>query len=161
MTLDELNVLSRQDAEREILRCCGSPEWARLMAAARPFESVAALRGEAERIWWILGREEWLEAFHAHPKIGDRTTNSQWAAQEQAGMHSAPDATAAGLAQGNEQYFSKFGYIFIVCATGKSGEEMLSILRARLPNEPDDELRIAATEQSKITRIRLDKLVAA
>ena len=161
MTLDELNGLSRQDAERELLRCCGSPEWATLMAAARPFESVAALRGEAERIWWILDPADWLEAFGAHPKIGDRSTNSQWAEQEQARMHSAPGATVAGLAQGNEQYFSKFGYIFIVCATGKSGEEMLSILSARLPNDPDDELRIAATEQSKITRIRLEKLVTA
>ena len=161
MTLDELNVLSRQDAEQELLRCCGSPEWATLMAAARPFESVASLRGEAERIWWILGPADWLEAFRAHPKIGDRTINSKWATQEQAGMHSAPDATAAGLALGNEQYFSKFGYIFIVCATGKSGEEMLSILRSRLPNDPHDELHVAATEQSKITRIRLEKLVTA
>ncbi len=161
MTLDELNGLSRQDAERELLRCCGSPEWATLMAAARPFESVAALRDEADRIWWILGPADWLEAFRAHPKIGARTTNSEWAAQEQARINSAPDATVAGLAQANEQYFSRFGYIFIVCASGKSGEEMLSILRARLPNDPHDELRIAATEQSKITRIRLEKLVSA
>lgn len=161
MTLIELNGLSHQDAERELLRCCGSSEWARRMAAARPFESVAALRGEAERIWWAIGPDDWLEAFGAHPKIGAPTTNSEWAGQEQAEVNSAAASTVAGLAQGNEQYLSKFGYSFIVCATGKSGEEMLNMLRTRLVNGPANELPIAASEQSKITRIRLDKLVGA
>ena len=161
MTLDQVNVLSQQDAERELLRCCGSREWTRLMVAARPFESVAALYGEAERMWWTVGPADWLEAFGAHPKIGERTANSEWAAQEQAEVNSATASTVAGLVDANEQYFSKFGHIFIVCATGKSGEELLSILRTRLRNDPGHELRIAATEQSKIIRIRLNKLVTA
>ena len=129
------------------------------MAAARPFENIAAMNSAAEDVWWDLQPADWLEAFRAHPKIGARANNSGWAAQEQARVSAAPDATVAGLALGNEQYFAKFGYIFIVCATGKSGEELLDILNSRLPNNPEDEMRIAATEQSKITGIRLTKLV--
>ena len=159
MILPELNALSLEDAQAELLRCCGSRVWAKRMEAARPFENITAMNSAAEDVWWDLQPADWLEAFRAHPKIGERANNSGWAAQEQARVSSAPDATVAGLALGNKQYLAKFGYIFIVCATGKSGEEMLGILNSRLPNNPEDELRIAAAEQSKITRIRLAKLV--
>ena len=129
------------------------------MTAARPYETITTMNSAAERTWWDLQPADWLEAFRAHPRIGERASNSAWAAQEQAQVSTAHDATVAGLALGNEQYLAKFGYIYIVCATGKSGEEMLGILNARLPNNAEDELRIAATEQSKITRLRLAKLV--
>ena len=160
MTVEEFNALSAESAGRELLRCCGSREWVQAMAGARPFQSVAALCSEAEQIWWRLSPADWLEAFRAHPKIGGRTSDSQ-AAQEQAAVGSATVPTVTGLAQGNDEYLSKFGYIFIVCATGKSAEEMLAILRSRLASDPEDELRLAAAEQSKITRIRLEKLVSA
>jgi OHCU decarboxylase len=159
LKLEELNALSKQYAESELLRCCGSREWAQRMAAVRPYQDIASMNNEAERIWWSLGKTDWLEAFAAHPKIGESRPNTAWAAQEQAEVHSAAAATVAALALANEQYLAKFGYVFIVCATGKSGKELLSILESRLTNDPEDELRIAASEQSKITGIRLDKLV--
>ncbi|MDQ6760204.1 MAG: 2-oxo-4-hydroxy-4-carboxy-5-ureidoimidazoline decarboxylase [Acidobacteriota bacterium] len=159
MTLDEFNKLPAASAARELLRCCGSREWVQGMGNARPFESVAALNSEADQIWWRLAPADWLEAFHAHPRIGGPTSDSVWAAQEQAAVGSAANSTLTELAQANEEYQAKFGYLFIVCATGKSAEEMLAILRSRLGNDPEDELQIAATEQSKIARIRLEKLV--
>lgn len=160
MILKEFNTLSDESAGRELLRCCGSREWVQAIANARPFQSVAALESEADQIWWRLGPADWLEAFRAHPKIGGPTSDSQ-AAQEQAAVGSATISTVTGLAQGNDEYLTKFGYIFIVCATGKSAEEMLAILWSRLANDPEDELRMAAAEQSKIARIRLEKLVTA
>jgi len=136
------------------------------MTAARPFENKAELLNEADRIWWSLDSEDWLEAFHAHPKIGEKkaaATQSQqaraWSAQEQSGTRNAAADTMAALAEGNREYEQRFGFIFIVCASGKSPEEMVAILKRRLNNEPDGELRIAAEEQLKITRLRLEKLL--
>lgn len=161
MTLVDLNGLSREDACVELRRCCGSRKWAERMAAARPLASLAALHHTAERMWWQLAPEDWLEAFRAHPKIGERTGTAGWAAQEQAGVNSATGAMEVELEQSNQEYLARFGYIFIVCATGKTAQEMLEILRSRLSNGADEELRTAATEQSQITRIRLDKLVTS
>ena len=111
--------------------------------------------------------EDWLEAFRAHPKIGEKKagtpqtqTEANWSAQEQSGMNAASVDTVARLAQANRQYEAKFGFIFIVCASGKSSAEMLSLLNHRLDNDPPAELAVAAQEQRKITRLRLEKLLS-
>ncbi|MGB7921816.1 MAG: 2-oxo-4-hydroxy-4-carboxy-5-ureidoimidazoline decarboxylase [Pyrinomonadaceae bacterium] len=164
--LERLNALSATQTAGELLKCCGSMNWAREMAARRPFADVASLMEAAERIWRGLGEQDWLEAFSAHPKIGGRRAQKPqdaqaqvWSNDEQAGARGMDDATQDELAAANSAYEAKFGYIFIVCATGKTAAEMLALLRARLPNEPDVELHNAADEQSKITRLRLEKLL--
>ncbi|MBD0320570.1 MAG: 2-oxo-4-hydroxy-4-carboxy-5-ureidoimidazoline decarboxylase [Gemmatimonadetes bacterium] len=165
--LDRLNALPADDAERELLTCCGSREWARRMAAERPFATPDALLGRADSVWWALGEDDWLEAFRSHPRIGEKkaeagqTSREQaWSAGEQAGMLTAAGATQRALAEGNREYDERFGFIYIVCATGKSADEMLALLRRRLANDRTTELRAAAGEQAKITRIRLQKLLA-
>ena len=164
----ELNLLPPSAAEAQLLKCCGSKQWAQRMVAARPFSSLSQLIECSDRIWWSLAPADWLEAFHSHPKIGEKQSAAavareaqQWSEAEQAGVREATSETAAALAELNETYEKKFGYIFIVCATGKSSEEMLGILRERLPHENDEELRIAAAEQAKITELRLRKLLSA
>jgi OHCU decarboxylase len=153
MTLAELD-------EPHLLTCCGSHNWAAQMLAARPFQDLSELETMATDIWWRLAPTDWLEAFSKHPKIGEKSKVSQWSSEEQSGMTSAALDTAQKLAALNTAYFDKFGWIFIVCATGKSAEEMLSLLETRLLNRPEDELRIAAVEQDKITLLRLRKLIS-
>ena len=167
MTLDELNRLSAEQARAELLKCCGSTAWATKMCDARPFSDNDSLTAEADEVCESLNEADWLEAFRAHPKIGERkaaTDQSQqaqsWSAEEQSGVTNAARETVDELAQRNRDYEARFGFIFIVCATGKSPEEMLTILQARIGNDRHDELRIAAEEQSKITRLRLEKLLS-
>jgi OHCU decarboxylase len=167
------NQLPLGQAEAELLRCCGSRAWAKRLAVEMPFESVDALLDASDRIWWSLGREEWLEAFRAHPRIGERAPMSaqagggavgdthRWSEEEQAGARQAPDDLQSALAEANRAYEARFGHIFIVDATGKSATEMLALLRSRLANDPDTELRVAAEEQNAITRGRLRKLMGA
>lgn len=135
------------------------------MTQLRPFDSEGALYDTAERLWWVLEPSDWLEAFAAHPKIGDfdslRTklvATAAWAAGEQASVIGAPEDLLRELAEANRRYEERFGYLFIVCATGKPAEEMLAILKERLLNDAEAEIEIAAAEQAKITRIRLEKL---
>ena len=163
-----LNSLPAAGAAKELLQCCGSTRWAQQMTEARPFATLAALIASANEIWWSLDRNDWLEAFRSHPKIGekkaDRTVSaqaSQWSGQEQAGVATASEETADSLASLNRAYEEKFGFIFIICATGKTSDEMLSALRERLKHAPEDELPIAAAEQSKITELRLKKLLTS
>ncbi len=136
------------------------------MAEARPFADTDKLLKQATQIWHSLEPQDWLEAFAAHPKIGARQTapqqpaqSAEWSRGEQSGTHTATDSTRDVLAEANRLYEEKFGYIFIVCATGKSAEEMLALCRQRVHNAADLELRIAADEQRKITEIRLQKLL--
>lgn len=166
MKLSELTELSTERAITHFFRCCGCRTWAEEMAERRPFESPEELFSEAEKIWWDLGRDEWLEAFSAHPKIGDidslrekYASTKSWSEDEQSGVATADEQVLERLAEANDEYEQRFGYIFIVCATGKSAAEMLALLEERLHNDPDDELEIAAGEQAKITRIRLQKLL--
>jgi OHCU decarboxylase len=161
------NSLTTDEAEKEFLKCCGSKRWAERLIAERPFESLADLIAKADRIWWSLEPRDWLEAFRSHPQIGEQkaaaATSEQakrWAEAEQSGVGSAAAQTIQALADRNKEYETKFGYIFIVCASGKSSEGMLAILSSRLGNNPDEELRIAAAEQAKITKLRLQKLLA-
>ena len=166
MTLAELNALPRYRAEGELVKCCGSTAWTRTMAGRRPFVSFDRLLKAASEVWWRLDQADWMEAFRAHPQIGERKGALQtytqfhvWSAHEQSGMDRAGVAVASALEEGNREYLAKFGHIFIVCATGKSADEMLAILQARLPNPPEEEIRLAATEQNKITCLRLEKLL--
>jgi 2-oxo-4-hydroxy-4-carboxy-5-ureidoimidazoline decarboxylase len=167
MTLAELNALPRYRAEGELIKCCGSTAWTRAMAGRRPFVSFDRLLKVASEVWWRLDQADWMEAFRAHPQIGERKgavqTSTQfhvWSAHEQSGMDRAGVAVASALEDGNREYLAKFGYIFIVCASGKSAAEMLTILQSRLPNPPEEEIRVAAAEQNKITCLRLEKLIA-
>ncbi len=161
-----LNTLPPQLAEAALLACCGSSRWARRMVIRRPFESVEELLEAAAAIWQELAPEDWREAFSGHPRIGDKPkqasdTERGWSEQEQSAAKLASELTVAALAEANRVYEGRFGYIFIVCATGKSAEEMLAILQQRLQNDADTELRVAAGEQRKITELRLRKFIAA
>ncbi len=162
-----LNRLNDVLLREKLTNCCASERWVDRMVVERPFtvNNQFLLRDAAE-FWWQMEREDWLEAFAGHPKIGDVESlrakfesTRAWASGEQAGVAAASDETLQRLAQLNREYEAKFGYIFIVCATGKSAEEMLAILENRLPNDPETELRVAAAEQLKITQLRLQKLV--
>ncbi len=164
--LEKLNQAAGEIAEADFRNCCGSQTWARTMAEARPFADVAALINRAEEIWLNLDSQDWLEAFAAHPKIGarkaapkQRAQSAEWSHGEQSGTRAATDSVLDALAEVNRLYEKKFGFIFIVCATGKSAEEMLELCRRRIRNDADSEIRIAADEQRKITEIRLRKLL--
>jgi 2-oxo-4-hydroxy-4-carboxy-5-ureidoimidazoline decarboxylase len=169
MTLKELNKLSKSEVADALSKCCGSATWIKNMVAIFPVADAEALMHEATATWNSLSEADWREAFTHHPKIGGDVaalrekfaSTSTWAEGEQASVKQASQVTLEALAAGNAEYEKKFGYIFIVCATGKTAEEMLALLRARLPNKPEDEILIAMGEQDKITRIRLEKLLAA
>jgi 2-oxo-4-hydroxy-4-carboxy-5-ureidoimidazoline decarboxylase len=164
-TLPELDAMVN-DRGAELLRsCCGATRWVEGMLIRRPFGTLAPMLAAAEAIWWSLDEADWREAFAHHPPIGEeRSAEPQddraraWSSGEQAGMDGAAAELRSRLAQANTEYERRFGYICIICATGRSAEEMLAITRARLLNAPDAELRIAAEEQGKITRLRLEKL---
>ena len=166
MLLAEFNALPSAQAESLLMDCCGCSRWAAAVAACRPYAEKEALSKTADSIWWNLERADWLEAFSHHPQIGGKLLGGsesarQWAVGEQAGARTASDDVKSRLARANHAYFEKFGYIYIVCATGKSAEAMLAILNQRLQNDPPSELSIAAEQQRLITHIRLDKLLAA
>jgi OHCU decarboxylase len=161
-----LNSLPAEEAAKELLQCCGSRRWAQEMVNGRPYESSETLIKAASEVWWSLQPNDWLEAFRSHPKIGEQKAaesvsaqSRDWSGQEQAGTSNASRETVDSLATLNRAYEHKFGFIFIICATGKTSEEMLAALRERLDNESEAELRIAAGEQSKITELRLRKLI--
>ena len=164
--LERLNALPEREAEAELLKCCGSTLWARRLTGERPFPDFQDLLAKADAVWWALDAEDWLEAFSRHPKIGEKeSARAQaeearvWSRQEQAGTSAADEETRLALAAGNREYERKFGYIYIICATGKTADEMLSILNGRLHNDADKELRVAAEEQRRITHLRLQKLL--
>ena len=165
MQLQELNRLSEEAAREELLKCCHSARWADYVLSRRPFGSFSDLLKAAEDSFSRMQREDWLEAFSGHPKIGDISSlrakyanTRDWSAGEQSGVNAAEEAVLQGLAEGNTEYEKRFGYIFIVCATGKTAAQMLDLLRSRIDNDPAEELKIAANEQIKITKIRLEKL---
>lgn len=161
-----LNGLNHLEATAALTRCCGASRWVRQMVEARPYTSRTHLLGHAEHLWWRLGNADWLEAFTHHPPIGgdiDKlrhrfAATSAWSEREQGAVPLADEATLEALARGNREYSGSFGHVFIVCASGLTAGEMLGMLEQRLDNEPDAELRIAAGEQAKITRLRLEKL---
>ena len=154
-----LNSLNAKDAIAELRQCCGSTRWAEQMCDDRPFSTLEFIIKHADRVWWSLTPDDWLEAFRSHPKIGEKKAGDKWSGQEQAGVSSASQNTVDSLADLNRAYEHKFGFIFIICATGKTSEEMLAALQERLQNDSATELRLAASEQSKITALRLKKLL--
>lgn len=164
--LHHFNALLPEDAAAEVRACCGSTAWAAEVVRRRPYADADALLRAADQAWWALGPEHWHEAFRAHPRIGERKAQAEqgaraaaWSASEQSGVDGAGEDVAEALARGNREYEQRFGHIYLVCATGKSAGEMLEILRSRLGNGADEELRIAAGEQAKITRLRLERLL--
>ena len=166
MTIQELNKANRQDAFDSLYMCCGSTIWAQNLIDFRPYKDKEELLRLSDMIWTSCEGEEVLEAFSHHPKIGDIkslekkfASTKEWAAGEQAGVSVAPPEILQEFVEANTAYETKFGYIFIVCATGKTAEEMLSLCKRRLQNDPETEFRVAKAEQNKITHIRLDKLI--
>jgi len=166
MTLDEFNQLSKIKSEKLLMQCCTSTAWVDKMLASRPFDDKQQLFDTADTVWSGLKEFDYLQAFEGHPKIGDVNSlrekyanTKEIASGEQQSVNDASENILFDLAKYNDEYLSKFGFIFIVCATGKSASEMLTILHARLPNDRKIELSNAAEEQRKIFQIRLAKLI--
>ena len=165
MTIEQFNKFNIDQAQQLLFNCCGSTIWSTKLAARRPFHSIVELKTNADKIWLQCEELEWRDAFLHHPKIGDIkslaekfATTKEWASNEQSGVNEASLLTLNKLMEGNREYEEKFGYIFIVCATGKSASEMVSLLEIRLKNSSDIEIKIAMQEQNKITHLRIDKL---
>jgi allantoicase len=161
-----VRTLPEPDLAAALRACCGSSRWVREVIDDRPFEDLATLEKRAAEIWNALSPEDWDEAFKAHPRIGEEKAEAAqskvaqgWSAKEQSKVAEASQATLEELRATNAEYERKFGRIYIVCATGKTAEEMLAIAKERMRNDPDTELRRAADEQRKITELRLRKLV--
>jgi 2-oxo-4-hydroxy-4-carboxy-5-ureidoimidazoline decarboxylase len=167
MTLQEFNRLSREEQRRLLFTCCGSNSWVDMMVGLFPFADRDVLLKAASEQWRQCGAEDWLEAFRHHPKIGDiaslekkfASTAALAGGEQSSVRHATPD-TLHALAAANAEYEDRFGFIFIVCATGKSAAEMLALLQARLNNSPQMELKQAMLEQEKITALRLQKIIS-
>ena len=167
MTISQLNALDHSNLHEALFNCCGSSRWVQFMISIFPVASAEDLLQEAHDGWALCVESDWLEAFTHHPKIGDVeslkkkfASTANWAADEQKGANEASVEIIQALANENQAYEDKFGFIFIVCATGKTAEEMLILLRERMPNHRGHELEIAAAEQGKITQLRLQKLLS-
>ena len=167
MGLAELNMLDTKERAVALIKCCGAKHWVEQMNTIFPVANEEILLNEAERIWFQCNEKDWLEAFAHHPKIGDihslkekYAATSPWAEGEQSSVKQSSSEVLEALAKGNTAYEDKFGYIFIVCATGQSAKEMLDMLLLRLKNNAAQEIHIAMQEQNKITAIRLKKLLA-
>ena len=163
--LDEWNRADPAAARAVMLACCGATRWAEAMAAARPLTRIAALSETADRIWSTMQEADWLQAFACHPRIGERKVHTTgqsaaWSKQEQASAATTSDRILLELSEKNALYEQRFGFTYIVCATGKSAEEMLAILTRRLNSDRQTELREAAEQQRQIMQIRLGKWVA-
>ena len=159
------NEAAPQAALEAMLACCGARRWAAAMVALRPIRSVGELSAAADRIWSTMEEVDWMEAFACHPRIGERRAvhaskkSAAWSQQEQSSAETAAERVLADLAAGNAYYEQRFGFTYIVCATGRSAQEMLDILNRRLNNDRIRELREAAEQQRQITQIRLRKWV--
>jgi len=165
MTLDSFNVLPEPEARKLLGDCNAAEVWCARVAAARPFADIAALKAQAATSWQNLSEPDYLQAFEAHPMIGDvdslrkkYASTKAMASGEQSGAAAADESTLGELSVLNKKYFEEFGFIFIVFATGKSAAEMLTLLRARIGNSREQEIENAAAEQLKITLLRIDKL---
>jgi OHCU decarboxylase len=164
----KLNRLSRDEAYAELLKCCGSTRWAREVAALKPFWDVTQVLIIGHRVWTELRPDDWLEAFRAHPRIGESKAAApvteqerRWSEGEQAAARDSADETRDALATANREYEERFGFIFIIRAAGRTAEEILAALRGRIANDRDTELRVAAGEQWDITELRLRKFFDA
>ena len=166
MKIEELNSLQINELQQTLFKCCGATNWAKQLAQNFPFKTVNEIINKSDEIWNNCEISDFLEAFTHHPKIGDIenlkkkfASTATWANTEQSAATTASQQTLEALTKGNDDYEKKFGYIFIVCATGKTAEEMLGLLRQRVSNTPEAEIKIAMEEQNKITLLRLQKLI--
>ena len=166
MTIETLNGLASSEAAAQFNLCCGATNWIKIMNQSRPFQNKNEVYQQAESIWFSLSSEDWLEAFTHHPKIGDIDSlrkkfhnTKSISKNEQSGVNDAEKSTLNILAKSNQLYEDKFGFIFIVCATGKSADEMLALIKMRLNKNADTEMQNAAKEQNKIIQLRLEKLL--
>ncbi|MGA2050006.1 MAG: 2-oxo-4-hydroxy-4-carboxy-5-ureidoimidazoline decarboxylase [Terracidiphilus sp.] len=161
--LSAWNKADEEAALDAMLACCGARRWATAMLALRPIANIVDLSAAADRIWSTMEEPDWMEAFACHPRIGERNAvqasrkSAAWSQQEQLSAGNAAERVLEELAAGNLLYEQRFGFTYIVCATGRSAEEMLAILNRRLDNDRADELREAAEQQRQITQIRLGK----
>ncbi len=155
-----LNALIEPHARAALLRCCGSQRWVEQLLAERPFADDSGVFAAAERVWWSLEPDDCREAFAAHPRIGEQAGDA-WSRAEQGGLAAADVEMRRAFTDGNRAYEERFGHVFLVCATGRSADDLAIELQRRLGNDPASELRIAAGEQAKIIRLRLEKLVTA
>jgi OHCU decarboxylase len=161
--LSAWNTADEETALDAMLACCGARRWAAAMVAIRPIANIIDLSAAADRIWGTMEETDWMEAFACHPRIGERKAprtsrkSTAWSQQEQSSAGSAAEGVLAELAAGNLTYEERFGFTFIVCATGKSAEDMLAILNRRLNSDRATELREAAEQQRQITQLRLGK----
>jgi OHCU decarboxylase len=164
LTLRDLNVLPPGEAEELLLACCGSRKWAQSLVERRPYRDVDDLLATSDDVWSRLTPHDWREAFSRHPRIGERATagsgvERRWSGGEQSRAQRAAAPVLADLATANAEYERRFGHVFLICATGKSAEEILAAARHRLDNDPERELSVAAEEQRQITHLRLRKLL--
>ncbi len=166
MTIKTLNGLDSSEAAAQFNLCCGATNWIKIMNQSRPFQNKNEVYQQAESIWLSLSSEDWLEAFTHHPKIGNINSlrkkfqnTKSISKNEQSGVNNATESTLKNLAESNQLYEDKFGFIFIVCATGKSSDEMLALIKMRLNNNAKIEMQNAAKEQNKITQLRLKTLL--
>jgi OHCU decarboxylase len=164
--IEKLNNMTPDEKRAALLSCCGSTRWTERVAALLPMWDDVQLLVIGERVWSELERDDWLEAFRAHPKIGEKKAEVEvgeaarrWSEGEQSRAGEASAETLAALAEANREYEEKFGFIFIVCATNRTAGQMLSMLRERISNDPETELRVAAEEQWRITELRIKKLL--
>jgi OHCU decarboxylase len=161
--LSAWNKADEEAALDAMLACCGARRWAAAMVALRPIPNIIDLSAAADRVWSTMEEADWMEAFAGHPRIGERKAahaskkSTTWSQQEQSLASSAAEGVLKDLAAGNLLYEQRFGFTYVVCATGKSAEEMLAILNRRLGSDRAAELREAAKQQRQITQIRLGK----
>jgi 2-oxo-4-hydroxy-4-carboxy-5-ureidoimidazoline decarboxylase len=158
-TLAAFNAASPAAAEQDVLACCASGRFARTVTGGRPYPDPAALRDAVNAAFGVLSWDDIVEGLNAHPRIGDRVPGGGWSAAEQSGAASAGDAVRQALADGNVAYERRFGHVFLICASGLSGQDMLERLRARLDNDPEAERAVVREELLKITQLRLTKLL--
>lgn len=158
-TLAEFNAAPAEAAEQDVLACCESQAFARAIAGDRPYPGPDALRAAVSAVFATLRWDDIAEAMNAHPRIGDRVRSGGWSAAEQSGAASATGTVQQALADGNLAYEQRFGHVFLICASGLSGQQMLDQLRARLGHDPDAERAVVREELLKITQLRLAKLL--
>jgi 2-oxo-4-hydroxy-4-carboxy-5-ureidoimidazoline decarboxylase len=159
--LAAFNAASPEDAERDMLACCASGSFARMIADGRPYPDPAALQQAVNSAFATLSWDDIAEGLDGHPRIGDRVRSGGWSAAEQSGAASAGDAVRQALADGNLAYEERFGHVFLICASGLSGQQMLDQLRARLGHDPEAERAVVREELLKITQLRLTKLLGS
>ena len=158
-TLAAFNSAAPEAAARDVLACCASARFAKAIAGGRPYRDPAALQHAVDAEFTALSWDDIVESMNAHPRIGDRTAAAGWSAAEQSGAAAASDQIRRDLAEGNAAYEERFGHVFLICASGLSGPEMLNQLRARLKNDHEAERAVVRAELQKITKLRLTKLL--